>query len=422
MAYVASKNVWTKATRQEAFAKQGKAPITVKWLDVNKGDDESPNYRSRLVAREVRRPWEPSMFAPTPPLEALRSVLSLAATNLPGTQEHVRDGAASTRTQISVIDIKRAYFNARTDEDSPTYVELPPEDPDCARGLCARLLVHMYGTRAAGDGWHAEYSEFLVNCIGFERGGASPCLFRHPKRGIVTSVYGDDFTTAGRKPDLDWFREKLEKKYELVEAARLGPGPRDDKAARVLNRVVRWTESGLEYEADPRQAEQLCRDLGLIGAKPLGTPGAKVNSEQLMGDKPLAAEKATPFRAVAARANYLAADRPECQFAAKEICRWMAAPTDCSLGALKRLGRYIEGKRRLVYHYPWQQADRRLLGHRLVGLSKDAQKHQRRVHCAWTALDQVLELHPRPGISVLWRGRVLWRGESNWKRAGFSET
>ena len=67
MAYVASKNVWTKTTRQEAFARQGKAPITVKWLDVNKGDDESPNYRSRLVAREVRRPWEQSIFAPTPP-------------------------------------------------------------------------------------------------------------------------------------------------------------------------------------------------------------------------------------------------------------------------------------------------------------------------------------------------------------------
>ena len=113
----------------------------------------------------------------------------------------------------------------------------------------------------------------------------------------------------------------------------------------------------MEYEADPRQAEQLSRDLGLIGAKPLGTPGGRVTSDQLMADNPLEASKATPFRAVAARANYLAADRPECQYAAKEICRWMAAPTETSMSALKRPGRYIEGRRRLVYTYPWQSEE-----------------------------------------------------------------
>ena len=31
----------------------GKPPISVKWVDVNKGDDLNPNYRSRLVAREI---------------------------------------------------------------------------------------------------------------------------------------------------------------------------------------------------------------------------------------------------------------------------------------------------------------------------------------------------------------------------------
>jgi len=170
-------------------------------------------------------------------------------------------------------------------------------------------------------------------------------------------VYGDDFTTTGEKRALDWFKKMLEEKYELVESARMGPGLEDDKAARILNRVVRWTPEGIEYEADPRQAEQLCRDLGLVGAKPVSTPGAKVPSDQLAADAPLDPAKATPFRAVAARANYLAADRPECQFAAKEICRWMANPTECSLGALKKLGRYVEGRRRLVYLYQWQAAD-----------------------------------------------------------------
>ena len=49
--YFASKGVWHVRPRAEAFAKMGKAPITVKWIDVHQGDDENPKYRSRLVAR-----------------------------------------------------------------------------------------------------------------------------------------------------------------------------------------------------------------------------------------------------------------------------------------------------------------------------------------------------------------------------------
>ena len=55
------------------------------------------------------------------------------------------------RLQISMIDISRVYFNARTTDEHPVYVELPPEDPDYGKDLCGRLNVHMYGTRPAAD-------------------------------------------------------------------------------------------------------------------------------------------------------------------------------------------------------------------------------------------------------------------------------
>jgi hypothetical protein len=358
MEYFAAKNVWKKVPRSWAKEMQGKPPITVKWIDTNKGDDDNPNYRSRLVAREVRQAWESTIFAPTPPLESLRSILSLAATDLKGRKPHVRQGDSPQRTQISIIDIKRAYFNAVIDDETPTFVELPAEDPDRQRGLVGKLNVHMYGTRRAGEGGHDDYSGHLINEMGFVKGLASSCVFRHPDRDLVSSVYGDDFTTTGTKENLDWFLDSLKKKYELTESARLGPGASDDKEARILNRIVRWTAEGLEYEADPRQVEHLVEDLGLEGAKPLGTPGCKATAEQLLNDKPVAEDQQTPFRAVTARANYLAADRPECQFAAKEVCRWMSEPTEHSVAAVKRMGRYLEGRRRLVFRYPWQKADR----------------------------------------------------------------
>ena len=142
MKYFDDKKVWEKRPHGEAFQRTGKRPITVKWIDVNKGDDEAPNYRSRLVAREIRKAGEDPVFAPTPPLESLRTILSLAATDIDGSKKRVRDPLSLERTQVSFIDVSRAYFCASTDPKDPSYVELPAEDVD--HGVkCGMLLKHM---------------------------------------------------------------------------------------------------------------------------------------------------------------------------------------------------------------------------------------------------------------------------------------
>ena len=53
--------------------------------------------------------------------------------------------------------------------------------------------------------------------------------------------------------------------------------------------------------------------------------------------------EATRFRAVAARANYLSGDRPDIQYAVKEVCRRMAKPVGGDWEKLIRLGRYLKG-------------------------------------------------------------------------------
>ena len=52
--YFTSKGVWRKRLFSEAFAKTGRRPISVRWVDVNKGDEQNPRYRSRLVARQLK--------------------------------------------------------------------------------------------------------------------------------------------------------------------------------------------------------------------------------------------------------------------------------------------------------------------------------------------------------------------------------
>ena len=43
------KEVWTKRPIDEVRRKTGNPPITVRWVDVNKGHDLNPNIRSRLL-------------------------------------------------------------------------------------------------------------------------------------------------------------------------------------------------------------------------------------------------------------------------------------------------------------------------------------------------------------------------------------
>ena len=52
--YFCSKGVWLKRPKERARRRTGRAPISVRWVDVNKGDDANPRYRSRLVARQLK--------------------------------------------------------------------------------------------------------------------------------------------------------------------------------------------------------------------------------------------------------------------------------------------------------------------------------------------------------------------------------
>ena len=79
----------------------------------------------------------------------------------------------------------------------------------------------------------------------------------------MVSVHGDDFTCPGARLQLRWLETEMRAKYELTVGARLGPGKDDDHEDQVLNRVVRWTSAGIEYEADPRQAEKSIQDTQL---------------------------------------------------------------------------------------------------------------------------------------------------------------
>ena len=167
---------------------------------------------------------------------------------------------------------------------------------------------------------------------------------------------------TGSDDNLHWLATGMKKKFE-IKCQVLGPEANEDKEIKVLNRIIRWTESGLEYEADPRHSEIVINELGLHDAKGVTSPGTKL-PESEDGDELLGGGNITKYRAISARIKYLALDRADIAYSAKECARAMSQPTEKNWQMLKRLGRYLRFRPRLVVEYPWQEGEGR--DHRYV--------------------------------------------------------
>ena len=145
--------VWEVRPISEFLLVTGKTPVEVRRVDVNKGDDELPNVRCRIVAKDFNADKRPDFFATTPLLEYLRYLVSRCASSQLG----------PAKTKHMVQDVKKAYFYATRD----VYVELPPERAQ--PGMCAKLHKSLYGTRDAALNWAQAYSEVLSG-MGFVKG------------------------------------------------------------------------------------------------------------------------------------------------------------------------------------------------------------------------------------------------------------
>ena len=127
--------------------------IKTRWVDTNKGDERSPEIRCPLVAKEVKKrnktEESANFFASTPPLEAVKFLISEAMT---------RVSRNNRALKLSFIDVKKAHLCS--DVLRELCVEPPPEanePPD----IVWWLQRAMYGTRDAAAAWEREWTETL---------------------------------------------------------------------------------------------------------------------------------------------------------------------------------------------------------------------------------------------------------------------
>ncbi len=238
--------------------------IKTRWIDINKGDLMSPIHRSRFVGKEFNEGKDDTLFAATPPLEALRLLVSEAAT-------WSRRGNKG-RKAIMINDVARAFFEAKATRD--ICVELPEEDiteKEKSRDMVAILEKSLYGTRDAAINFQKEVRGFMKK-IGGESGKYNVSTYYCKERDLKIMVHGDDVVTQGEVEDLKWLKKVLEERFE-VKTAIIGSGEDEAREGRILNRIIRCTDDGWEYEADQRHAEFTIKSLNMPWCKPVCTPG-----------------------------------------------------------------------------------------------------------------------------------------------------
>ena len=96
------------------MAKYKVTPIDTECVDTNKAFEEEPmQIQWRSVAREFRNGDRPDSCAGTLPLDALKAIISIAASHSP-------------EFSLMHVDVSRAYFHAKAQK--PVLVKLPAED------------------------------------------------------------------------------------------------------------------------------------------------------------------------------------------------------------------------------------------------------------------------------------------------------
>ena len=125
------------------------------------------------------------MFAGTPPLEALKMMMTLWCS--------YKVSKSGKPLKLGVYDITKAHLYGVAERE--VYVTLPSDIP-MEPNTCALLLRSSYGLQDAAGIWQKNYSE-LLGTDGWIRGIGYVAVFRRDDTGALLLVHGDDFAFTG---------------------------------------------------------------------------------------------------------------------------------------------------------------------------------------------------------------------------------
>ena len=182
--YLRELGVCEKVDERAAVAKYNVKPIDTQWIDTDKAFEGEPmQIRSRIVAREFESGDRPDLYAGTHPQEALKAIISIAASHSP-------------EFSLMHVDVSRVYFHAKVQR--LVLLKLPVED--CSgkdTGHIGLWKKSIYGTRVAACSWDGHLENWRYGL-----GRSSRSLFHNKKKKTSGLTHGDDFVVTGSQGSL----------------------------------------------------------------------------------------------------------------------------------------------------------------------------------------------------------------------------
>ena len=291
--------------------------------------------KSRICARPFNKASKSKdhLFAPTPLSSTMKLLLVLAQI---------------LNYAVKFFDISRAFLHTPIREDvclqpPPDYfaycLEVYGVDPG---DIVWQLRCTIYGLKEAMVDFDQHFEEANVQHMGMRRLVSDPAVYANDQTGVIMSKHVDDGLMIGSETAVEEYEAKLSEHFMLKSSEFMAV----DAEHVYLGKVIRRIEGGFAVRCGDKLVENFLESLELADCKSVPTPGLPVDC-RVPGEEPLGPVEARKLRGSLGQLMYIAHERCDVQYPAKEIARGAAKLTTQDLVRIKRVARYLAGTRKM---------------------------------------------------------------------------
>ena len=203
-----------------------------------------------------------------------------------------------------------------------------------------KLNTEWYGRRVAGQKFVEWFAKILEE-QGCKRSTVAPWFFYHPSWDISLEMHMDDLYGCGPEGNVRKFLEHIHQQVKMKSQVH-GPGEEFTHLKRVRSLD---NKGNMHIRPDPKHIQAARDILGIGGCRPANTPAVSGGTPSKKWEKeiPLDEEDAKIYRSVTGILMYLSPDRPDAQFAIRELTKSLKAPLGEDMSKLIRVVRYLHG-------------------------------------------------------------------------------
>ena len=200
-----------------------------------------------------------------------------------------------------------------------------------------QLRTEWYGRRVAGTRW-VEFAAGKIMKQGFKRCEIAPWFFYNAASDISLELHMDDIYGCGPKEKVESFLAELHKeilmKSEIHEAG-------GEEFSHLKKKRTYKEDGSMLIQADSKHIKEVQKILGMEEAKGCPTPAVAGGSSTDLLDQEVSEEEASRFKSAVGVLMYISPERPDAQYAIRELTKFLKKPTVGSMHALSRVVRYL---------------------------------------------------------------------------------